>query len=478
MQFAIMGTAITVMVLSIVCGGVMTVPQAMASSYQDEPDQRLADELSHRKVVMLADFCHGDAYPFQSLIRVLEARPANRRSPRSLTLFLECDSEAANNLSEYLRTGDMETLLDYYLPSGMLEQLEFYADLRDVVLRGDDDSEVWVRGVEPGTIYDIPEVSAAECYRLFVEERDSKIATGILDHIGEFPEREILVFYGNLHLLSNRVRKPNAPPGYPAEKTEGYYLAHYLKSALGDDAVLTVNQLNRPPGQQGAKPGWPVDRDILVDWDVIPANWLHPDQLDYEYDVVVVRSQTRIGPHPLRQVCCRRVVEETIEDLERLAPFEPDGHFAVIYADRDRQSLKLVTGEAFSDPVAWRRWQSAQVYDGVSHLMSPEFEDLVMTLICELEKEDYNAAKQLVGLGLRMKDLVTILNSSRETRRAFWIKHRSKVFALQAIGMSWCGDDEEREWAHRYLTDLAGREFETPSQAMKWWRARFQSVTY
>jgi len=466
------------MLVMLTVGVGVPTPHAAGSRYQDEPDRLLADELSRRKVVMLGDFLHGGAYPYQSLLRVVEAWTSDRRSPRLLTLFLECESEAADILTGYLRSGDLEGLLDYYLPSGSHEQLEFYADLKDLVERSDEASSLWVRGAEPGIIYDMLDISEEESYRLFVEERDSTIAAGILDHIREFPGREVLVFYGNAHLIGNRVIMPFAPPGYPVDRREGYFLAHYLKSALGGDEVLTVNQLTRSPGQQGGRPDWPDDEDILVDWDEIPANWLAPAQLDDEYDVVIVRSQERIAPHPLRQLCCRRIVEEAVEDLERLAPFEPDGHFAVRYAGRDRQSLTQTTGETFSEPAEWRRWLSADDYDGMTRLMSPGFDDFVMSLIRKLDPKDSSAAIQLAGLGLRFPDIVPILRNGPEAWRAFWIEHRSEVYAMQAIGMMWCGDAEERAWADRYLVDLAGRGFETPSEAMKWWRACFRSVTY
>lgn len=453
-------------------------PQATAATYRDAPDRVIAEELVRHEAVMLGDFQHGGAYSLQSLLRVLEAWATNPRSPHSLTLFLERDSEAADILTRYLRSGDMSELLDFYLPTGAVEHLEFYADLRALVGQIEDTSRLWIRGAEPGTVFDRPELGAQESYRLFVEERDSTIAAGILDHVSEFPERAVLVFYGNLHLIGNRVRKPFAPPGYPAAKTEGYYLAHYLKSALGQDEVLTVNQIPRSPEPERARPGWPDDRDILVDWDEVPANWLSPDQLDSEYDMAVVRSQSLVGTHPLRQLCCRRIVEESAEDLERLIPFEPVGYHAAKYAGLDRLSLAQTTGETFAEPEGWRQWLSAQAYDGVARLMSPGFEDHVVGLIRDLEQGDNGAAGQLVGLGLPLRGFRPILQGGEAAWREFWSEHRDEVFAMQAVGLWWCGDTAEREWARTYLTETSGRRFEAPRDALKWWRARYRPVTY
>jgi len=466
-------------------------PHEHTAVYQVEPETYLANELSRYKVVMLGDIQHGGALPWQSLLSVLDhwstSLQADRHAPRDLTLFLECTEEAADILSSYLQTGDWERLLDYYLPSGTLERLEFYADLREAVSRlpGPEEIEsngesqsLWVRGAEPWGIYDRPAITREEAYRCFVEERDEAIAAGILDHLRDYPKRHVLVFYGNLHLIANRVTKPSAPPGYPAERREGYYLAHYLKRALGEEAVLTVNQMAHPTHGSDARPDWDDERDILVEWSEIPSDWLAPVQIGLEYDFVILRHLPLVAKHPLRQICCRRIVDSSLADLERMAPHEDVGFFAARQTGVARRALALSTGKTYDEPSLWRRWWSTHDYDGAARLMSPAFSDQVLDLIGDLRRQDRNAAPQLMGLGLPLRDFHGILAGAPAVWRLFWDQHRTEVWTLQAIGMLWCGDNEESSWARRYLTDISGHDFDEPQDAMKWWRTRYREVPY
>ncbi len=105
-------------------------------SYQKDAFRHIAGELQDKRVVSLADFAHGNAYPYHTLLQVLSnwLDLAASTSGR-LVLAMEMDAEATEILREYLRTEDREPVLEYWLPFSSLDQLAFYDDLREFVLR-------------------------------------------------------------------------------------------------------------------------------------------------------------------------------------------------------------------------------------------------------------------------------------------------------------------------------------------------------
>ena len=448
--------------------GLLVFCACASSQAPEDPAHAVAGELSHRDIVMLGDFGHGRPYPFRTLIDVLEAWAEAPAGPRPLTLYLERTPAAAERLEVYLRTGDMDALLADELPAFTLEQLEFYEDLHALASGLADPSRLWIRGAEPGDIHDRPDISEAEAIRLYVQERDSLIAGAILEHRRTYPDREILAFYGTAHLEDHKVRKVGVPASYPAAQAEGYYLAHHLKAALGEETVWTVDACCpwRPHGPDGV--GQPRDRDVLMAWDDVPAGWL-PPTYSLHVDAIAFLHQDRIMGHPLRYLCCRRVVAATRADLEGWIPHESVGVFAAREAGRDRRSLEMIGGDPES-PIA--------AYDGTARLLSPEFASHVDDLMGRAARRDQEAVILLAGLGLRVVDYLKLETDDPATRRRFRLDHRDEVLTLQAIGRFWCGDDEELVWAREYLQEQAGRAFATGGEALAWWRAHFRDVSY
>ncbi len=165
--------------------------------YYTHPNAYLVDQLANKKVIMLADFAHGLALPYKSLITLLNEWIDKVKSGESqvykLSLILEADTQEVAILNEFIATGDWKPFIDYWLPYNTMEWLEFCADLRSLKQRIDSlntDSlhkiSFTLFGGEPGNIFDDPHIlmlSKEDGSRYFVNVRDSLTAKNIIKHL-------------------------------------------------------------------------------------------------------------------------------------------------------------------------------------------------------------------------------------------------------------------------------------------------------
>ena len=75
MRRAIAFAAVAVLSLSIRAGGTSGLTTRPVFSYEKEAYLHIARQLQEKRVVALADFAHGNAYPYHTLMQVLSNWP-------------------------------------------------------------------------------------------------------------------------------------------------------------------------------------------------------------------------------------------------------------------------------------------------------------------------------------------------------------------------------------------------------------------
>ena len=460
------------------CGSSGPVPQKT-------PETKVAALLGEHRVVMLGDCRHTSPQPYQSLLGVLEAWSDDLRTgenaPPHLTLVLEKTPEYARLISDFTETGNWGPLLDYLLPEFSLETLEFYAGLRRIrqELAGwpeSKSSSLWIIGEEPESTRQPVKRTEQETLRFVIDKRDSLTAAGILNHLRKYPNRKLLIFYGNLHLASGRVAKFwEGSPGTAPDEHFGFWLPHYLRRDLEKDEVLTIDQIGMPLGRETRGVN---SADKLVTWDEVPLE--HPWKQDPEQarDMAILRYSTNASPHPLKYVACRPVIEAMINELHRVEPLLGHSQFADWDFAKFQDGLTLLTGFKFDTAIEWSDWWSPDKFDGLALVRSESFARRVTGLIKAATAKDSKAPATLLELGLSRSTAISIARGGTTELQGLWQGELGQILALQSIGIWWCGDEVEKINAYQYIREFSGVNFSTPDEALKWWRHKYQGVDY
>ncbi len=446
------------------------------------PEAQVAALLNEHRVVMLGDSGHGRAQPFFSVLRVLDAWLDNLQNgnpaPRNLTLVLEADTELSGLVSNYSMTGEWDPLLNYLLPYSSLETLEFYAGLRRTQQRVADMQSVSlvIIGKEPGTIRDDVEWNIQEAYRFFIDRRDSLTAAGILEHMRDYPDNGVLIFYGNAHLANGWADKSQwAPSGVDTTEGFGFWLPHYLEREVGLDEVVTIDQIVMPPQWRKRSV---VPADTLMSWAGIPPTHQIKQNLERRVDMAIMRASLNVVGHPVRNTACRPIIEAQLKELRRVNPLREHSFHANRDAVRFRDALSLFSDVRFETLSQWQNWWSPDDFDGQTAIRAEAFSKHVIELMQATSRRDNASARRLLEIGLSRQTVMSIYSEQSTDFEQVWQQVSDQIMALQSIGMWWCGDMAEQSAARLFLGDLSGREFHAPDEALRWWRQVYQGADY
>jgi hypothetical protein len=441
---------------------------------------------------MLGDFAHDFPLPYHGLVSTLNTwltmLEKGESDQRRLALFLEEDRQIANLIKQYLQTGELNPILDFVLPSTTIERLEFYSDLRRIATRIDSLNSRWphanqiafdVEGPEARNVFDATfvDLSAREGRLYYVRDRDSVTAMNVIAYLNEHPETKALMFFGNGHLIRNRVQKDFSGV-LTTEERKGMWLGHYLKRAFSDDQVFTISCVGRTRSQLRLDEFAGKDAFLLstaVPWKNSPPedNDLVPDN----FDAFIIQDGFIVQGHPLRYVFSKRIVDAAIKRLESLIPHR-SGAKGYVFLQQAQNALGFLYDTTFSKTDEWRSWKVKHPLDGLNLLRSGE-----------LYKRLFDRSSQVLGtpdFGRYIDDLINLgydpRIGSRTMTHADWEKHLNsqwpQIVFLNAVGIYWIGYPEERETAKAYLVEFSGESFKEPDQYLKWWRMQFYGVAY
>ena len=465
--------------------------EAKNRKYYTHPNAYIINQLAHGKIVMLADFSHGYALPYKSLISLLNEWIYKVKSGESkdynLSLILEADTQEVSNLKKFLLNGNYESLLKFWLPYNTMEWLEFCADLRALDMKIDklDEDKSFshkihldLSGGETYNVFDSPkkyQSSKIVGIKFFVNLRDSLASQNIIAYLDKNKNRKAIIFYGSSHLIKNFVRK-NVGGILPDSETKGYYLAHYLKERYGEDSVLSINQSWASKQMlENSLFASAMDSDIFVYSKDIPWKNIQPQN----YDGFIIRNENLAQSHDLRNIFSVNIIKADIERMQNIKN-HLSGALAERYYNEAKESLELLTSQKFNQIKKWQDWLKQAHYEGMERISSKGFEEDIYN------KYYGNPTNYQIKLLLQKLGFGTAIMGSqllpKPNWEAVWKDVLPKIKYLDAVGLLWVGTENEKNEAQKYLSSVVhgikvGEKLK-PQDYLRLYRTDYEKVNY
>lgn len=457
---------------------------------------------------MLGDFVqHQQPLPYYSVLEVLNTWVSLVKQgadvDRHIVLVLEKDSVDAGLLKEFIKTNDLKPLFNYWFFSAMepmMEDLEFFADIRRLSIKVDSLNAVVPEQMK--VTFDIlgPEATLGfvhaepgpafknEMAEFILHERDSLIARTIIEYLAQHKESKAVAFYGSAHLNKSFTRKylgvkPNRPD------TLGFWLAHYLKRAYGEQRVLSVNQMLFNPRiikpaivKKAGKENFYIESNALAG---VPG-------LDSVYDGVIVRREPFVSSHSIHRIFSVNVVNAFISKMDSLLYDSTNRILKRDYLTALR-ALPYLCGVNFENPLKpeawfksdkpaivlnqWKAWLAKNASAIPQRMDSKEFKGFLKQLYAQSFHDGKLRGKLLsIGFGLQAWNVHGFSESQWDS--LIWPEAISRIKCINAIGQFWFGDSTEQTMGHDFLVQYTGKNLSEPDLYLKWFRNRKDSVSY
>jgi hypothetical protein len=480
--------------LVLLCCLAATVFSTCAHPSTDAPDpqRQIIQHLARCRVVMLGDFAHEFPMSYRSLASTLTAWFAMVKSgesdDRQMTLFLEENHQVTDLVTQYLKTGDLKPLLYFLAPGTSLERLEFYSNLRELATQIDSlnrtlpaskQISLEIEGPEAFTIFDpaMIDLPDRESRLFFIKDRDSVSAVNVLGYLSRHPDRKGLMFFGTGHLIKKAVNKDYWGTFTPEQGT-GWYLAHYLKQALGDELVFTVCQIDRGLSRLDLERFAGSDVFFLASdapWGIPPSD--NRDLVPENFDAFIIRDGFSIQAHDLGYIFSSTIAEAALRRLE-FAEQHRSGAMGNRIYNQAANVLARLADTVLSSPDAWKVWFANHKLKGPARVLSGEMRQRRENQTSEAlgTPQFGRAIDELISMGFDSR--VGSRRMSNEEWRQHFAAQWPQILMLNMIGAMWVGSPEEQAIAAPYLARSCGQKFSRPEQYLKWWRKHFFDVTY
>jgi hypothetical protein len=460
--------------------------------YIENPEEQIIQELSQKRIVMLGDFAHGFPLPYQSLVKTLSTWltmvEEGESEIKNLALFLEEDKQINDLLKLYIKTGDMDPFLDIALPNTSIERLEFYSDLRRLSKRIDSLNKRFpsseqivfdIQGPEAMNIFDPMIIDSSEraSKLYFVNKRDSLISSNIISYLNEHSNFKALIFYGTGHLIKKTVRKDYSGVLTP-EESKGMFLGGYLKRAIGANQIFIITQVARSRFPlKSEKFG---SSDFFVNAENVPwKDTLQNDDtfLPDNYDAFIIRNDFVINHHPMQYIFSNRLIQASLKRLELFESHKNGASGKNLYQIA-LNTLKFHYDTNFSTTEQWRTWCQTHPCKGLEFLISENYKKQIFEKSSQLigTKEFLKFIDDLIFLGFDPR--IGSPTMSREEWQQNLDKMWPQIVFLNAIGVYFIGDSDEKERAKKYLVEASGVNYDDPAPYLKLWRKKFYDLNY
>lgn len=489
------GAALVWMSVIMLCSGIVGGCAQSQEKYDSHPNAFLVKQLAAKRIVMLGDFYHSAPLPYQTLVSFLNEWvnevAAGRSNARNVVLVLEDDRQVVKSLNDFISTGNWKPLVGFWLPYNTMEWFEFCSDLRQLHLKIDSLNSsrsaaharisLSIFGGERFIVFDHPQLlrmSKVQAMKWFVNTRDSLSGHNVIEYLQSHQDKKAIIFYGLGHLVEEYAHKTE---DLRYSESGGYYLAYYLKRRFGNDSVLSVAQM--PYVKLNHKcwalpiaehkdvyvPSRELSRDAFVGFpsEIQPGN----------FDAVITRKEVLIPGHPLGDVFGKTVVEADISRLAFLKKYLP-GALAQKYYHETENSLKLITGKDFSDPVRWKLWLREAHYDGFGRIESKALADSIYD---EFYTDPQNRAlrMEMFGMGIGSMSMNANWIADRtHWKSTFWPEAIKNIKINDAVGLLWVGTPAEKKEAEHFLLKTFGAPLRQPQAYVKLIRQQQFGVHY
>ncbi len=457
--------------------------EQMKDNIQLDPYNYIVDQLCDDKIVMLGDFQHSSMLPHMTLIRVLnnyvDSVLVKKKSKEKVTLILELSPEQIEMVDEFVNENHLEAWFNDFCLSHSLEDIYLLEKLRSIKERfGKHNSELKIKGFED---YFTEEIfflrSEVEKEKWFVKERDSLVFERATKYIKENPDENILFYYGIAHLLDGAINKKSLAPLLDESECTGHFLAYYLKKKFGKENVMTFNQLS-------INPDYFVNSDydkyknmiFMVDNNDTTINKLN--KYNNYYDYTIVRHEYLKAPTPLRFILSNNVLKacynswSDFENWNQKYKNNLRSPFAM-------EAIGYISGKYFQNVDDFGQWIDTNKTTLFDRISSQSFSKYLFSLASYDPKKNNSFRNILVsiGFGPGLYNLEYI-PTSEEWNSTLWPAAANHVKYLNAVGLLWVGNDNEKIIAKKYIYDLSKLEFQNPSESLEWWYARYCNYTF
>ncbi len=450
-------------------------------SYIRFPERQILKEFQNKKIVMLADYGHSMSAPYRSLLKLLNhwylTLEKGTATNQNIVLVLEQDDQVVDIMKEFISTGNLESVLDFWLPYGCLEDFEFYFDLKMFVekinrlKKQNNNVSFEILGAEESNIFKNLEFlikNREESFKYFAYTRDSLAAKRVIKYLNKFQDKKAIIFYGSGHLIKNYTNK-DLLNEFPNKQIKGYFLAYYLKKYFGENQVLTVNQVVVPDNVYN-KSDFAKEKKghIFVYSKNIPWNYLNP----HDYDAFVLRREIRISGHLNSLIFSDQIVKSCINKMKFLKTYLP-GHFAQRYYDIALNSLKFISGEDYDTIEQWETWHKNSNKILLYRLDTEEFSNQIWDYYLKNITNPKNLHRlHSFGFGPGIMNTKSIISRDEWNNKIFPNVLPNLKF-LNAVGLYWFGNNAEKKLAKKYLKNYTNLNYYYPAEYLKWWRNNY-----
>jgi hypothetical protein len=454
--------------------------------YFTQPDESLVKELNNKKVIILGDFRHYNAWPYSTLTKFLWEwlKQVERGDSKAwnITLVLETDEEVIDRLNKYITTGDIKKAYDYLSPFNNLETVEYWSELRKLSLSVDSLNALAkyspkivfkIAGGEASNVFanmDFYKKSEYEQNLYGVNMRDSLIAQKIIKLSEEDADKKIIVLYGNAHLDKTLTDKSPYLKSVPKDKAQGYFFAHYLKDYFGENNLLTVRQ---SPVVDGRKlKDTPFENLTGEEFFVKAADY--PEMMS-RVDWLVMRRDQFVPEYSMGYIFSINTIKACLEKMKMLEGYKSLPVIKDYYSEITNY-LYFLTGCNFAAYPELKKWiaENESKYNGFEWLSSKEFEMLIRKEYFDRSKDISIISSQLLSMGFKSGNK----RISETEWDNVWKGSLGDIKFVNSIGMAICGTEAEKVNALKYLEEYSKIKLSNPIEYLKYYRKKAYNVNY
>ena len=463
-----------------------------------DPADFILDKLRTNRIVMVADGGHGDPLYYRAVINSLSAwvskyeEAANIKGlPSKLFLFLEFDSTKANGLKRYFQEGDPVAMMgsaSFWGDQCTTGTLEFYDDLRTLRHRVDAyNSNHDVRDqisfdvIGPEKEIDLSDWTTEKRDRFSVYERDEYSSRRITEVLNASPDSRALVFYGAIHLL-----RGNIPKQAENQKSNGYYLAHYLSENFdGRGGVYVCGQIDVAKSSWLDEAGVKIGTTFAVDHSIFTGIPIEGTSSFPPYDGAIYYFAPPRHARHITNVCSEKLVDYILDHIDSYTDSTKEFYKGILdtwlyylstVAAIDWHPVDHNNVHAIDSTIkAWKNWRKSTSMDIVEDMSTLRYfkrcVDLIRTIDQKQSTWHQMQLEKLVGFKVWFGE-----GASPQVRAdSIWTsinRYRKPIVVDNLIQLLWVASRSENSKAVARLKLETGMEFNTSKEWNDWWEAQ------
>lgn len=467
-----------------------------------DPGDFILNKLETNRIVVVGDAEHGDPLYSRVLVNSLnewitrwaQTGPQTDagRLPSKVFLVLEMDSVQADGLREYFKTGDpIHTIQPFSFIGNQFTTgvLKFFDDLRLIRHRVDSLNErrpskdrIFFDVVGPEEIIDPASWTPAKRDSLFVHVRDEYSSSRIEELLDESPDAKALVYYGQMHLYTERMEKSKGKP-----ESMGYYVAHYLKEHFGSNGgVYTVEQIDADAiPTRLDKAISRIGKTFATDGSVFSGAAVDPNAYIPWLDGAIFYFTPPRDARHLSMLYSEKLVDYILNNIDSFRDVSEEYNRWVVGSWLNYLSNVAAVpfhGINYGDSTAvdsaitaWKKWRRSTKLDVVGEIASLDYFKKCIDLIRNAGIPESMEYEQRLASLVGFRVWFPMGTSPQVQADSMWShiqRYRNSVITENLVDLLWVASKLEKEKAMFVLAKETGMSFKTAEEWTSWWETR------